>query len=80
MAIEIQIFLSSEPGLPFIDAFIGEKAKHFVILNMAPEGIWYVDKRHQQYDVIHETALLVARTHGDSKTVDELLSPENLPS
>lgn len=59
----------TESEIPYLDAVLSDR---FIILNMWKDGIWLVDKEHSKWDAIKETALNIAKTFGDKKTVSTL--------
>lgn len=56
--------------IPFDEAFLMNE--RFVLLNMYPDGIWYVDKEHPDWSKIKETAIYVANTFGDTEQLIKL--------
>lgn len=61
----------TESDIPFEKAFY--MTDRFILLNMASEGIWYVDKEHSLWDKIKETALNIAKTYNDAETILKLM-------
>jgi hypothetical protein len=46
--------------------------EEFVLLNMHPDGIWLVDKKHPFFERIKFVAITVAKTYGDLEMVNKL--------
>ena len=60
----------TESDIPFNEAFL--MSERFEILNMASQGIWFVDTQHSKWPDIKNTALDVAKTFGDLEAIQKL--------
>jgi len=60
----------TESDIPYLEAFL--MTERFVWLNMAPDGIWFVDKEHSKWPEIKAAAILVATTFGDAEALKKL--------
>jgi len=60
----------TESDIPFNEAFF--MRERFEILNMCPDGIWFVDTRHSKWPDIKKTAIDVAKTFGDAEALQKL--------
>jgi ABC-type transporter MlaC component len=60
----------TESAIPFNEAFL--MSERFKILNMASEGIWFVDTQHSKWPEIKKTAIDVAKTFGDAEALLKL--------
>lgn len=59
----------TESDIEYTEAFLSDR---FIILNMWGEGIWLVDKQHSEFEKIKETAIQIAKTFDDKKTISQL--------
>ena len=69
---EIKKRYVTKSNISYIDAIV-EHEDRFIWLNMHPDGLWFVDKQHPNWEKIKETALAIAEFHRDKETVDKLL-------
>ncbi len=60
----------TQSTIPFNEAFL--MPERFVMLNMWTDGVWYVDTEHPDFSQMKETALSIAKTFGDQKTIQKL--------
>lgn len=65
----------SQSKIPIEEAFL--MPDRFVILNMWPEGVWYVDREHSEFPKIRQTAIDIAKTFGDKEQLLKLNYQEN---
>ena len=59
----------TESKIEYYEAFLDDR---FIMLNMCKEGIWLVDKQHPKFEEMKKTAIEIAKTFGDEKTLLEL--------
>lgn len=70
MAEKIKHTYVTESNIPFEEAFY--MTDRFMFLNMYPDGIWYVDTHCSKWEDIKQTAIQVAKTFGDTDTLEKL--------